>query len=62
MQRIYGRNQTPNLRKKSGLINYFDDHYLDPVSCMIIVLIVTVFIASIMFVAAAPNSNLIYSA
>jgi len=58
MQRNYGRNQIPNLRKKSGLMSYFNGHYLDPISCMIIIGIVTVFIASIMFVAAAPNSNL----
>lgn len=58
MQRIYGRNQIPNLRKKSGLTSYLDGYYLDPMSCMIIILIVTVFIASIMVVAAAPNSNL----
>ncbi len=57
MQRIYGRNQIPNLRKKSGLINYLDGYYLDPMSCMLIILIVTVFIASIMVVAGAPNSN-----
>jgi hypothetical protein len=58
MQRQYGRNQIPNLRKKSGLMDYLDAYYIDPKSCLITILILTVFIVSIMCVAAAPNSNL----
>jgi len=58
MQRQYGRNQIPNLRKKSGLMDYLDTYYIDPRSCLITILILTVFIVSIMCVAAAPNSNL----
>ena len=58
MQRQYGRNQIPNLRKKSGLMDYLDTYYIDPKSCLITILILTVFIVSIMCVAAAPNSNL----
>jgi hypothetical protein len=59
MQKLYGRNQIPNLRKKSGLMDYFDTYYIDPKSCLVIILILTVFVASIMCVAASPNTNLL---
>ena len=58
MQRNYGRNQIPDLRKKSGIMEYLDVNYLDPKSCLIIFIIVMVFIVSIMAVAAIPNSNM----
>jgi hypothetical protein len=58
MQRIYRRNHIPDLRKKSGITDYLDENYLDPKSCMIIAFIIMVFIASIMCVAASPNTNL----
>ena len=32
MQKLYGRNQIPDLRKKSGIMEYLDVHYLDPKS------------------------------
>ncbi len=57
MQRNYGRNQIPDLRKKSGIIEYLDANYLDPKSCLIISIIIMVLIAGIMCVAAYPNSN-----
>jgi hypothetical protein len=58
MQKLYERNQIPNLRKKSGLMDYLDAYYIDPKSCLITVLIVTIFVASIMCVVASPNTNL----
>lgn len=58
MQKLYERNQIPNLRKKSGLMDYLDAYYVDPKSCLITVLIVTIFVASIMCVMASPNTNL----
>lgn len=58
MQKIYGRNQIPNLRKKSGIIEYLGLEYLDPKSCLIILFVVMIFIISIMCVAAYPSSNL----
>jgi hypothetical protein len=58
MQKLYERNQIPNLRKKSGLMDYLDTYYIDPKSCLITVLIVTIFVASIMCVVASPNTNL----
>ena len=36
MQKIYGRNQIPDLRKKTGFIEYLGLEYLDPKSCMVI--------------------------
>ena len=58
MQKNYGRTQIPDLRKKSGIIEYFDLNYLDPKSCTIIFIMVMVLIAGIMCVAAYPNSNM----
>jgi hypothetical protein len=58
MQKLYGRNQIPDLRKKSGIIEYLDVHYIDPKSMMFILVIVMMFIVSIMCVAAYPNSNM----
>ena len=57
MQKIYGRNQIPNLRKKSGIIEYLGIEYLDPKSCLILFFIIMIFVASIMCVAAYPSSN-----
>jgi hypothetical protein len=57
MQRNYGRNQIPDLRKKSGIMEYIETNYLDPKSCMIIFTIIMVLVAGIMCVAAYPNSN-----
>ena len=36
MQKIYGRNQIPDLRKKIGYMEYLGLEYLDPKSCMVI--------------------------
>jgi hypothetical protein len=58
MQKIYGRNQIPDLRKKSGIIEDLGVEYLDPKSCLIIFFVVMIFIISIMCVAAYPSSNL----
>jgi hypothetical protein len=58
MQRNYGRNQIPDLRKKSRIIEYLDEYFIDPKSCFIIFTIVMVLIASIMLVAGTPNSNM----
>jgi len=58
MQKIYGRNQIPDLRKKSGIIEDLGVEYLDPKSCLIIFFVVMIFILSIMCVAAYPSSNM----
>ena len=58
MQRNYGRNQIPDLRKKTKIFEYLDEHFIDPKSCFIIFTIVMVLIASIMLVAGTPNSNM----
>jgi len=39
-------------------MDYLDTYYIDPKSCLITVLIVTIFVASIMCVVASPNTNL----
>lgn len=58
MQRNYGRNQIPDLRKKSGIMGYLDTNYLDLKSCLLIFTILMIFIVSIMCVAAYPNTNM----
>jgi len=58
MQKNYGRNQIPDLRKKSGIMEYFDISYLDAKSCLLIFTILMIFIVSIMAVAAIPNTNI----
>ena len=58
MQKIYRRNQIPDLRKKSGIMEYLGVEYLDPKSCLIIFFIIMIFVVSIMYVAAYPNSNM----
>jgi len=58
MQKIYRRNQIPDLRKKSGIMEYLGVEYLDPKSCLIIFFIIMIFVVSIMCVAAYPNSNM----
>jgi hypothetical protein len=58
MQKIYERNQIPNLRKKTGIIEYLGIEYLDPRSCMLIFFIVMIFVVSVMFVVAYPNTNM----
>lgn len=58
MQRNYGRNQIPDLRKKSGIMGYLDTNYLDLKSCLLIFTILMIFIVSIMCVAAYPNTNI----
>ena len=58
MQRNYGRNQIPDLRKKSGIMGYLNTNYLDPKSCLLIFTILMIFIVSIMCVAAYPNTNM----
>jgi hypothetical protein len=58
MQRNYGRNQIPDLRKKSKIFDNLDEYFIDPKSCFIIFTIVVVLIASIMLVAGTPNSNM----
>jgi len=58
MQRNYGRNQIPDLRKKSRNILYLDEYFIDPNSCFIIFTIIVILIGSIMFVAGTPNSNM----
>ena len=58
MQKIYGRNQIPDLRKKTGIIEYLGIEYLDPKSCMLIFFIVMIFVVSVMFVVAYPNTNM----
>ena len=58
MQKIYGRNQIPDLRKKSGIIEYLGIEYLDPKSCLILFFIIMIFVVSIMCVAAYPSSNI----
>lgn len=57
MQRNYGRNQIPNLRKRSGIMDHLDAYYLDPKSCFVVLTIVIILITGIMCVAAIPNSN-----
>ncbi|MDD3984894.1 MAG: hypothetical protein PHY59_03160 [Methanobacterium sp.] len=58
MQRNYGRNQIPDLRKKSRSILYLEEYFIDPTSCFIIFAIAIILIGSIMFVAGTPNSNM----
>jgi hypothetical protein len=58
MQKIYGRNQIPDLRKKTGIIESLGVEYLDPKSCMVIFFIVMIFVFSVMCVVAYPNSNI----
>jgi hypothetical protein len=58
MQKIYGRNQVPDLRKKTGIIEYLGLEYLDPRSCMVIFFIFMIFVVSVMCVVAYPNTNL----
>ncbi len=58
MQKIYGRNQIPDLRKKSGIMEYLGVEYLDTKSCLIMFFIIMIFVASIMCVAAYPSSNI----
>jgi hypothetical protein len=58
MQKIYGRNQIPDLRKKIGYMEYLGLEYLDPKSCMVIFFIFMIFLASVMCVVAYPNTNL----
>lgn len=57
MQRNYGRNQIPNLKKRSGIMDQLDSYYLDPKSCLIVLTLVIIIITGIMCVAAIPNSN-----
>lgn len=59
MQKNYGRNQIPDLRKKSGIMDYVDTSYLDAKSCLLIFTILLIFIVSIMAVSAIPNTNII---
>ncbi len=57
LQKIYRRYQIPNLRKKTGFMEYLDSNYIDPRSCMLIFVVFMIMIVSIMFVAAIPNTN-----
>jgi hypothetical protein len=55
MQKIYGRNGIPDLRKKIGFVEYLGLEYLDPKSCMVIFFTIMIFVISVMCVVAYPN-------
>ncbi|MDP3065912.1 MAG: hypothetical protein Q8N08_04160 [Methanobacteriaceae archaeon] len=58
MQKNYRKNSIPNLRKKTSYIDDLGLNYLNFTSCMVIGLVLVFLVASILIVAAAPNSNL----
>jgi hypothetical protein len=57
MQKIYLKHNTPSLKKRSYALEY-GLNYLDLRSCIFICLVLLVLIASILCVAAYPNSNM----
>jgi len=57
MSKNYRKSQIPDLRKKTGYAEQLSLKYINLGSCILIVLIITVLIASIFTVAAGPNSN-----
>jgi hypothetical protein len=58
MQKVYGRNQIPDLRKKTGFMEYLGLEYLDPKSCMVVFFVLMIFVVSVMCVVAYPNTNI----
>jgi hypothetical protein len=58
MQRIYGKNPTPNLKKRTNHLDFIYLNSIDVRSCIFITAVVLVLLISIMVVAAGPNSNL----
>ena len=58
MQRNYGKNPIPSLKKRSGPLEFIELNYLDVKSCIFIGVLIMILIASILSVAAYPNSNL----
>lgn len=58
MQRNYGKNPIPSLKKRSRPLEFIELNYLDVKSCIFICAVIMILIASILSVAAYPNSNL----
>jgi|GEM_PF-1196982 hypothetical protein len=58
MQRIYGKNPTPNLKKRTNHLDFIYMNNIDVRSCIFLLAVVLLLISSIMIVAACPNSNL----
>lgn len=58
MQRNYGKNLIPSLKKRSRPLEFIELNYLDVKSCIFIGVLIMILIASILSVAAYPNSNL----
>lgn len=57
MERIYIKHNAPSLKKRSYSLEY-GLNYIDLRSCILICLVMFVLIASILCVAAYPNSNM----
>ncbi|HMK53838.1 MAG TPA: hypothetical protein VK444_03570 [Methanobacteriaceae archaeon] len=57
MQRNYKNNSIPNLRKKTNPIDDLGLNYINIASCLVIGMIMILLLASVIIVAAAPNSN-----
>ena len=58
MQKNYGKNPIPSLKKRSRPLEFIELNYLDVKSCIFIGALIIILIASILSVAAYPNSNL----
>ncbi len=57
MIKIYKKSSIPDLRKKTGYMEQLNLKYINLVSCIFIMMIIVILIASALIVAAGPNSN-----
>jgi len=57
MLKTYKKSRVPDLRKKTDHREQLNLKYINLASCVFIVLIIAVLIASIITVAGYPNSN-----
>jgi hypothetical protein len=57
MLKIYNKSSIPDLRKKVGYLEQYNLKTINLASCIMIMLIIIILIASVLMVTAGPNSN-----